>query len=405
MPTPAEEILITNPGEIPLISSIDENTSFLAIKNGIIQRVPDAMMAARYGQGGGGVPQLAAPALSPLTVNGATQLTATWTNVANETGYELQRSTDNINWGNSINVAANDVSEPITGLLGSTLYYVRVRAIGDGVNFLTSNWSNVQSATTQAGGSYQAETLTFEAGLGAVASGWSLTEKDASDALIVTMKSIGWGKFQAAYLFVGSNLAGGYLNLVNPNNSNAAYRLAAVSGTPTMDNGLRTNGAFIRSFFTYSLFNPDSLHAFMAYSGGTAAVSMGVMGGTFGNAGLILAPRYSNSLFLASQGGRQHDAAIGGASGDALISRTAAGNANRFAMRDGVLTTSAIDAGGDVPTSEVHLGGIKKDPAHAPDVDIADHKLLFVCWGTGLTSTEATTLRNAVNTFKTALGR
>jgi hypothetical protein len=70
-----------------------------------------------------------------------------------------------------------------------------------------------------------------------------------------------------------------------------------------------------------------------------------------------------------------------------------------------VLTTSAIDAGGDVPTSEVHLGGIKKDPAHAPDVDIADHKLLFVCWGTGLTSTEATTLRNAVNTYKTALGR
>lgn len=102
----------------------------------------------------GGIPQLVAPVLSALVVNSSTQITASWTNVANENGYEIQRSTDNVNWGNAITVPANDITEAITGLTASTLYYVRVRALGDNVSYSNSPWSNVQSATTQAGASF-----------------------------------------------------------------------------------------------------------------------------------------------------------------------------------------------------------------------------------------------------------
>lgn len=95
-------------------------------------------------------PALATPVLNTPTVVSDTQIDLSWTDVANETQYELQSSTDNATWTTEATLAADTVSYPDTGLTASTTYYYRLRAIGDGTKYLTSAWSATVSATTAA---------------------------------------------------------------------------------------------------------------------------------------------------------------------------------------------------------------------------------------------------------------
>ena len=79
---------------------------------------------------------------------GSTQINLTWTdNANNETGFEVERSTDGVNFGKIADVGANTTSYQNTGLNPSTRYWYRVRAKNAGGN---SGYSNVADATTQA---------------------------------------------------------------------------------------------------------------------------------------------------------------------------------------------------------------------------------------------------------------
>lgn len=113
---------------------IDPVTGFLSIN-------PDLL---------GGTPKLATPELTVAPAS-SSSITASWADVANESNYELQRSADGSTGWTTINSpAANAVSYSDTGLVASTEYFYRLRAVGDGTTFLNSNWSTIVSATTSA---------------------------------------------------------------------------------------------------------------------------------------------------------------------------------------------------------------------------------------------------------------
>ncbi|MDH5325299.1 MAG: multicopper oxidase domain-containing protein [Gammaproteobacteria bacterium] len=99
------------------------------------------------GNGGGTAPN-APSGLSAGAVS-SSQIDLTWAdNSADETGFSVERSTDGVNFGPGIPVAANSTSYSDTGLNASTTYWYRVNAAnGNG----TSAYSNVASATTAAG--------------------------------------------------------------------------------------------------------------------------------------------------------------------------------------------------------------------------------------------------------------
>ncbi len=80
------------------------------------------------------------------TVFSASQINLGWTdNSTNETGFKIERSTDNVNF-TEIAVTGPDItSYSNTGLTVNTIYYYRVRAFNDGGN---SAFSNVASAST-----------------------------------------------------------------------------------------------------------------------------------------------------------------------------------------------------------------------------------------------------------------
>ena len=96
-------------------------------------------------KGAGGVPQT--PGSLTATAVSTTQINLAWIdNSTNETGFRIERSTDNVNFAQIASVGANIEAYSNTGLAGSTTYYYRVRATNTTGN---SAYSNTANATTQ----------------------------------------------------------------------------------------------------------------------------------------------------------------------------------------------------------------------------------------------------------------
>lgn len=100
-----------------------------------------------------GLTQLATPTLT-ATVISSTQIDLSWTNVANESSYLLQSSPDNSTWTTIDSPAANVTTYSNTGLTPSTLYYYRIKAVGDGVTYSDSNYGTDSDTTSSGGASY-----------------------------------------------------------------------------------------------------------------------------------------------------------------------------------------------------------------------------------------------------------
>lgn len=201
-----------------------------------LDALADAVDAGDIGGGGGGLTQLATPTLT-ATVISSTQIDLSWTNVANESSYLLQSSPDNVTFSTINSPAADTTSYSNTGLTPSTLYYYRIKAVGDGITYSDSAYGT-DSDTTSAGSSYETESDTFFA----ANTGLSTPQKDAVDALVVSLKAIGWTKFKAVYPFIGGSAAAHKWNLINPVDTNGGFRITW-DGTITHDaNGITGDG-------------------------------------------------------------------------------------------------------------------------------------------------------------------
>lgn len=108
-----------------------------------------------------GLQQLTAPTNFVVVADGENALDMSWTDVANEVEYQIERSlTGTGGWTLYSNPAANATSDTETGLNpGDTIFY-RIKAVGDGVTFADSPYSQA-SGTTEDSGDVTAPTFTF----------------------------------------------------------------------------------------------------------------------------------------------------------------------------------------------------------------------------------------------------
>lgn len=99
---------------------------------------------------------------------GTSQINLSWTdNSNNESGFRIQRSTDNANWAD-ITVGANVTSYQNTGLTANTTYYYRVRAENSAGN---SSYTSTVSAKTDNNSTGCSGLPAYPAGLGSYTGG------------------------------------------------------------------------------------------------------------------------------------------------------------------------------------------------------------------------------------------
>lgn len=124
---------------------------------------------------------LSAPSNLSATAVSPTQVDLAWTdNTTLESGYEIQRSTDNASFVPAGSAGADATRASVTALAGSTTYYFRVRAFQGGT---TSAWSNTISATTPAAPPPSAGSGWLDADVGAVAAAGSSSGTGSSQTV------------------------------------------------------------------------------------------------------------------------------------------------------------------------------------------------------------------------------
>jgi hypothetical protein len=120
-------------------------------------------------------PTVTAPtaAVTPVTNIAATAMTVNWQDSPNEIGYDIQRSTDNINFTTVASVAANVTSQTITGLASTTTYHWRIVAKSEGSKAILEGggYSGVTTTAPTMTGTYNipGDYATITAALSAVA--------------------------------------------------------------------------------------------------------------------------------------------------------------------------------------------------------------------------------------------
>lgn len=355
--------------------------------------------------GGGGTPTLAAPANLVITPSDSL-LALDWDNVANATGYVVQRATDagftanlsTTNLSGGTNSSYNQFASP-----NGTLFYVRVKATAAGYN--DSPWTS-GSGTPSAGAGYDADSEAFFTAAGIT----NTAQKDAVDDLVVALKTASiWSKMHAIYPFVGGTSTTHKFNLKNPADSNAAHRIAWVGTLTHNANGVTGDGTTGYGNLNY---NPstagmtDSSAHISAYVRACTANNgngNAVIGSKNSTNEMLLVSDFANLTYasLFNSGDYLNESPTTGRTGMFVVSRQSSGSAKLW--RNGSLLETVTGAAGTPPDAKTLLLNIAEGTTDG--TAYSDANVAFVSMGTGLTDADELALRNAVVAFQTALGR
>jgi hypothetical protein len=212
---------------------------------------------------------------------------------------------------------------------------------------------------------------------------------------------------KAIYPMVGGTATTCKFNLVNAQDTNAAYRLVFYGGGTFSSNGYLPNGtnAYVDTFL-----NPSTAltlnNTHLSYYSRTNIENTGIeLGNSNGSGGqLLIALRYTGVGCISDQ----YNSTTG---------RITIANANSQGLYITSRTTSAIHklfknsaqigatntgASGALQNYNVYLGAQNQQNAA---ISFSNRECAFASIGDGLTDAEALALYNAVNAFQVTLGR
>jgi hypothetical protein len=349
--------------------------------------------------------QLATPGSFTATVANPTQVNLSWSDVANEVSYRLDWSANGTTGWTQIGgtIAAGSTSYSHTGLTAGSQYFYRLKAVGDGSSFNDSAY-----ATANATPAYQTESNTFFA----ANTGLTTTEKNALDALVVSLKSIGWSKFKAFYPNVGGTAEKHKWNLVNPVDTDAGFRATYNAGNGTITHsatGINKTGttSHINSKMNFSTdFALNDAHVGVHVRGTT---TKGQIAGAWDTAvanGLSLTHYYGGSDEVQAYYNDLNAGVIsatGAATGHYGLNRSSSTSLKAF--KNGAQTGSTYTATnfGTLANIDFYFGGVnwQGTGGHAA----FDGEITVCHAGTSLTDANWSTLNTAISTFNTALSR
>lgn len=229
------------------------------------------------------------------------------------------------------------------------------------------------------------------------------TISSAVDTLVVDLKAYGiWSKMKAVYPFVGGTATTHKFNLVNPADTDAAFRLAFSGGWTHSLNGATPNGTngYANTFLVPSSALTLASHSFGIYSRTSDVVGNKVYGASSLSTN-YLQNNISAGNFISGVVTQLLSYTASPTTGLILASRTSTtlfkGFRNNVSLGSNTTTASAIT---NVP---FYLGA--RNENNATQVFFNSYQHAFAFLGDGLTDTEASNLYIAIQKFQTTLGR
>ena len=245
-----------------------------------------------------------------------------------------------------------------------------------------------------------------------VDTGVSLTDAQitATDNLFVALKAANiYTKIRAMYPMLGGTAAAHKFNAIDPQDTNAAFRLV-FTGSPThASNGITFNGT---TQYADTFLNPNThltnndTHICISQSNETnAGVAIGIERNA-GTAGFLLAPRtggFRDSIHYSSAGGQILQVAQASSIGRHISTRTSSTSHKLFTNGSQVGSTivTASTNWADVGY-KFYFGSSSRENVAAA---FCACRVNFVSLGYGLTDSDVSAYDTAIAAFNTALGR
>jgi hypothetical protein len=235
------------------------------------------------------------------------------------------------------------------------------------------------------------------------------TQQSAINTLVTDLKTYGiWTKMKAVYPFVGGTSSTHKWNLINPVDSNAAYRLIFSGGWTHSSTGALPNGTngYADTFLASSTLTSSSTHLSFYSRTDTASPAMFEMGvANFGtNKRFTLNIRYADSFGIQS-GNAASGLSITNTNSSGFYTGTRTSTTAIEIYKNGISQASnTISDTTTLDTNSVWIGAIQ-NVGNLSTAYYSNRECAFASIGDGLTDTEAANLYTAVQAYQTTLSR
>jgi hypothetical protein len=234
----------------------------------------------------------------------------------------------------------------------------------------------------------------------------SAADKNAINTFYLGLKSDGiYTKMKAMYLPLWSSATANKWNLINPVDTNAAYRLTFSTGWTHSSSGITPTNAFASTYLS-PLNNLQLNSTHLSYYSRTNSNGAEVEIGVQSNSGLdytILELRTSNlsySIINSTISGT-----VSGSDTDSRAfyvgNRTASNVVNLYRNSTKIINSSTVST--NRPQGFIYLGAFYSGSASAPST-YSTKQCSFSSIGDGLTDAESVNFYNRVNTLMTYFG-
>ena len=234
----------------------------------------------------------------------------------------------------------------------------------------------------------------------------------AIDTLVLDLKGYGiWTKMKALYPFVGGTATTHKFNLKDPQDTNAAFRLAFVGGWTHSATGALPNGvnAYADTYFADTNFNQYNTHISFysrtstAYSG---ELAMGVGGSLGENSQSLYIRRPDNTAAFDSGNSSSSNRIIFSTfNGLGFYNGSVTSQNSRKYYKNGII--EAINSNSltqQFSGNNIFIAAYNQYNAGGASF-FSNKQTAFASIGDGLTDTEAANYYTAVQAFQTTLGR
>ena len=234
-------------------------------------------------------------------------------------------------------------------------------------------------------------------------------QKDAVNQLVLDLKAYSlWSKFIAIYPLVGGTSTTHKYNLVDPQDTDGAFRLVFAGGVTHDSNGITGNGtnATASTFvtpITHLSLNDASAFIYIRDNTGGGYTDIGALNSSAPQYRMQMNPRNASDLFVTSLNNTTPSTSTASTDSKGLwgISRI---TSTEYKQTKNSTQTTISDASTTQSSAIIALMalGATASPFFAT---YSPRNMAFACIGSGLTDTEADNLYTSVQTYQTALSR